>query len=60
MAVFLHGMEDFWADARRMTPLDVEIIEDLGVVVHSFPFRAGSWVERTPLMREIRREGIDL
>jgi hypothetical protein len=30
------------------------------VHVHALPYRAGAYQERTPLMHEIRREGIDI
>jgi len=29
-------------------------------VIHALPYRAGSYEDRTSLMREIRRDGIDL
>jgi hypothetical protein len=36
------------------------IVDETGDVVHAMPYLAGAYNERTPLMREIRREGIDL
>jgi hypothetical protein len=35
-------------------------IDDTGSVIHALPYRAGSYDNHTSLMREIRREGIDL
>jgi hypothetical protein len=29
-------------------------------VINSMPYRAGAYQDRTSLMREIRREGVDL
>jgi hypothetical protein len=43
-----------------LVPVVTDIIEDSGVVIHPMPFRAGAWRDRTPLMHEIRRDGIDL
>ena len=31
-----------------------------GKLVHAMPYRAGAWRERTPLMHEIRKDGVDL
>ncbi len=43
-----------------MVPLVTDIIEEAGVVIHPMPYRTGAWRDRTPLMHEIRRDGIDL
>jgi len=40
--------------------IGTDILEATGEAVHAMPYRAGFYNERTPLMREIRREGIDL
>jgi predicted nucleotidyltransferase len=31
-----------------------------GHLIHAMPYRAGAYAERTPLMHEIRQDGIDL
>ena len=36
------------------------VISTLGAFIHAMPHQAGSYEDRTSLMREIRREGIDL
>ena len=43
-----------------MVPLVTDIIEETGAVIHPMPYRVGAWRERTPLMHEIRRDGVDL
>ena len=43
-----------------MVPLVTDIVEETGVVIHPLPFRAGGLADRTPLMHEIRLDGIDL
>jgi hypothetical protein len=53
-------MNDLGPDLHRLANLETIIIDETGKVVHAMPYRAGSYNERTPLMREIRREGIEL
>jgi predicted nucleotidyltransferase len=60
VAVFLNDFSDRRQEVRRMIPLVTDIIEETGVVIHPMPYRAGAWRERTPLMHELRRDGIDL
>ena len=60
IAVFLRDMTDLGPELHRLANLEVTIIDETGEVVHAMPYRAGSYEERTPLMREIRREGIEL
>jgi len=61
VAVFLRGdMLDRIAEAYRLADLSTAILEDTGELIHAMPYRAGSYNDRTPLMHEIRREGVDL
>ncbi len=60
VAVFLRDMDDRFAELYRLAELSTEILDDTGEFVHAMAYRAGSYEERTPLMREIRLEGIDL
>jgi predicted nucleotidyltransferase len=60
IAVFLRDMHDLGPELHRLSHLEVSIIDQTGEVVHAMPYRAGSYNERTPLMREIRIEGIDI
>jgi predicted nucleotidyltransferase len=60
VAVFLRGMDDRGAELWRLADASSSIVDDTGDVVHAMPYPAGAHNERTPLMREIRREGIDL
>jgi len=41
-------------------PLVTDILYEDGAFIHAMPHRAGSYEDRTSLMREIRREGFDL
>lgn len=60
VAVFLRDMTDRWVEAGRLAEITVAILEATEELVHAMPFPAGAWAERTPLMHEIRREGVDL
>jgi predicted nucleotidyltransferase len=60
IAVFLTGLADRWQEVDRIVPLVTDILYEDGAFIHALPHRAGSYEDRTSLMREIRREGIDL
>ena len=60
IAVFLTGLADRWQEVDRIVPLVTDILYEDGAFIHALPHRAGSYEDRTLLMREIRREGIDL
>ena len=60
IAVFLKDLTDRWREFHRLADLRAEILSDTGAFIEARPFRAGGYRERTPLMHEIRREGIDL
>ena len=59
VAVFLEDLTDRWHEFRRLADLRTDILSDTGIFVEARPFRAGAYRERTPLMHEIRREGVD-
>lgn len=60
IAVFLKDLTDRWGEFRRLAYIRSDILADTGAFIEARPFKAGSWRERTPLMHEIRREGIDI
>ena len=43
-----------------MAAIEKDILAETGAFIHAMPYIAGSYRERTPLMHEISREGIDL
>ena len=59
VAVFLRNLGDRFAEMNRIADLSTHILEETGEFIHAMPYRAGSYAERTPLMHEIRAEGID-
>jgi predicted nucleotidyltransferase len=60
IAVFLKTMTDRWDEIDKIIEIEVGILDETGAVINALPFRAGAYEERTPLMHEIRREGLDL
>jgi predicted nucleotidyltransferase len=59
IAVFLKDLTDRWREFHRLADLRTEILADTGVFIEARPFPAGGYRERTPLMDEIRSEGVD-
>jgi predicted nucleotidyltransferase len=60
VAVFLNDLGDRWREVDRIIPVVTDIMDDTGAVIHAMPYRAGSYQDRTSLMREIRDDGVDL
>ena len=63
VAVFLNGMNgpsDRWAELSRLADLRVRFIDETGAYFDAKAYAAGAYRERSPLMHEIRREGLDL
>ena len=60
VAVFLKDLDDRWAELDKLAIISSDITTDTGEVIHAMAYRAGTYQERTPLMHELRREGIDI
>ena len=60
VAVFLKGLDNLGQESRRIAEIETDILCDTGAVINAIPFEASSYQERTGLMGELRREGIDL
>ncbi len=60
IAVFLRDMPDRFAEMNRIADVATDILYSGGGFIHAMPYRAGSYNERTPLMHEIRADGLDL
>jgi predicted nucleotidyltransferase len=63
VAIFLNGMNgssDRWAELHRLAALRVKFIDETGAFFDAKPYPAGAYRERSPIMHEIRREGLDL
>ncbi len=60
VAVFLRDFHNRWVEIERIVPVVTDILYDAGVFIHAMPFRAGADQEPTPLMHDVRREGLSL
>lgn len=60
IAVFLREMPDRAAELNRLADICTAILYESGECIHAIPFHAASYNERTPLMHEIREDGVDL
>ena len=60
IAVFLNDLDSFGAEAGRIAAIGTDILYDTGAVINAIPFKAGAYRERTGLMQELRRDGLDL
>ena len=60
VAVFLEDFVDRWQEVDRIIPVVTEILDEHEAFIHAMPYRARAYRDRTSLMGEIRREGVDL
>jgi predicted nucleotidyltransferase len=60
VAVFLKSLPDRWAELDRLAALRVSLIDEIGAFLDAMPYAAAAYRERSPLMAEIRHEGLDL
>jgi uncharacterized protein len=60
VALFLKDLTDTWGEVDRIVDLEEAFRESTGADIHTLPFPAGRWKDRTPLMHEIRKDGLDL
>ncbi len=60
VAVFLHDFTRPWPELEPLSEITTHILLDTGAVISVLPLPAGAYHDRTILMGEIRREGVDL
>jgi len=60
VAVFLTDIPSLWDEVNRITDIAYKIYEDTGADIHPKLMLAGSWRDRTALMHEIRKDGLEL
>ena len=60
VAVFLRDFTDRWPEVDRLVVIETDLLDETGAFVRAMPFRAGAWGDRSPLMGEIRRDGIEI
>ncbi len=60
VAVFLYTLPDRWAELDRLADLRVRFLDETGAFFDAKPYLATAYRDASPLMHEIRREGMDL
>jgi uncharacterized protein len=60
VAVFLKDLDGFGKETRRIAEIEADILTATGAVINAMPLQASSYRDRTGLMRELRRHGLDL
>lgn len=63
VAIFLNSMngpDERWTELNRLADLRVKFIDETGVFFDAKPYSAEAYRDPSPLMYEIRREGLDL
>ena len=59
IAIFLTSLSDRWAELDRLAKLRVDFIDQTGAFLDAKPYLAAAYRERSPLMHELREEGLD-
>ena len=60
VAVFLNAMPDRWAELNRLADLRVTFLDQTGAFFDAKPYPVAAFRAPSPLMHEIRREGLDV
>ena len=60
LAVFLKRIDDRRAEWNRLADLRLRFLDAGGPFFEAIPFRASDYEKPTPLMQEIRRDGLTL
>lgn len=60
VAVFLAPLGDRWKELDRLAALRLKFLDETEAFFDAIPYDASAYQERSPLMHEIRNEGLDL
>jgi predicted nucleotidyltransferase len=60
VAVFVRGPLHWWGEVSRLGDLSTKVLDETGEIISAKPFPAGAYADRTILMHELRRDGINL
>ncbi|HKM64948.1 MAG TPA: nucleotidyltransferase domain-containing protein [Acidisphaera sp.] len=60
IAVFLKDPGELWDELGTLAHITTDILDETGAVISAKPFPAAAYPERSPLMHEIRDDGLDL
>src|SRR5437763_16826155 len=59
VAVFLESPAGLWDELGRLAHITTDILDDTGAVISAKPFAAQVYQDRSPLMQEIRTQGVE-
>lgn len=59
VAIFLKSLPDRWAELDRLAILRVRFIDETGAFFEAWPYLSSNYNDASPLMHEIRREGVE-
>jgi hypothetical protein len=60
VAVFLDTLPDRWTELDRLADLRVRFLDGTGAFFDAKPYPLAAYRDSTPLMHNIRREGLDI
>ena len=60
VAIFLKSLPDRWVELDRLAKLRVDFLDETDAFFDAKPYLADAYYERSPLMLEIRRDGLEL
>ncbi len=60
VAIFLKSLTDRWAELDRLARLRVDFLDETDAFFDTKPYPAEAYRERSPLMHEIRQDGLEL
>jgi predicted nucleotidyltransferase len=60
IAIFLRDMPDRWRELDQLADLRTKLLDEMGAFVVALPYLTDALADRSPLMHEIRRDGLRL
>jgi len=61
IAIFVHDLGNRWREFKAIAPVTLDLLEEHDATVHAMLYPAGQWRHpSSPLMQEIRKDGLDL
>ena len=60
VAVFLQPLGDRWQELDRLAALRLKFLDEEDAFIDAVPYDASAYREQSPLMHDIRQEGLDL
>lgn len=60
VAVFLRNLTDRWGELDRLAALRVDFLDEEGAFFDAKPYAASDYLDRSPIMHQIRQDGLEL